>query len=68
MLAFNQWRASPMNATAITYAHAAACAIEQGAYQEAREFLRVALRYTSDRRAWSKLMLAAREVGRIVAQ
>lgn len=45
---------------------AAQALIANGHYQEAIDNLRAALRQTSDRRAWSKLMLAIRELSKIV--
>lgn len=35
-------------------------------YADAIAYLRLALRQTSDRRAWSKLMLAIREINRLI--
>lgn len=40
--------------------------IERGEIQEAIATLRRALRGTRDRRAWSKLMLAIRELNRLI--
>ena len=39
--------------------------IERGQYQWAIDHCRLALRQTHNRRAWSKLMLAIRELSRI---
>lgn len=41
-------------------------AIHEGRYRDATNYLRAAIAGTSNRRAWSKLMLAIRELGRIV--
>ncbi len=40
--------------------------IRQGFYQDGINYLRAALKQTSDRRAWSKIMLAIRELSRIL--
>lgn len=40
--------------------------IVAGQYANAIAYLRLALKQTSDRRAWSKLMLAIRELNRII--
>jgi hypothetical protein len=41
-------------------------AITMGQYAVAQEYLRLALKYTTDRRAWSKIMLAIRELSRVL--
>ena len=55
-----------MSPAAILDARLAARAIRLGEFLAARQFLRSALRGTTDRRAWSKLMLAIRELSRVI--
>jgi hypothetical protein len=54
-----------MNTFAKLHCSAAIALIEHGHYPEAIDNLRAALRLTHDRRVWSKLMLAIRELGKL---
>ena len=54
-----------MTSLAKSYCNLAIADIRAGNFEEARDWLRYALRLTSNRRAWSKLMLAIRELSRI---
>lgn len=57
-----------MNTTATLSCHCAMDAIMAGNYGSAISHLRTALKYTTNRRAWSKLMLAIRELSRLEVQ
>lgn len=48
-----------------TLCRAAMWNVREGQYTRAIILLRAALQQTTDRRAWSKLMLAIRELGRV---
>lgn len=54
-----------MNQSAILDARLASRAIILGDYPAAQQLLRSALRGCNNRRAWSKLMLAIRELNRL---
>jgi hypothetical protein len=57
-----------MTEHARTFCNDARKLIIAGRYQDAIAYLRLALPQVSDRRAWSKIMLAIRELSRIVPQ
>lgn len=55
-----------MNDLSRAHCASAQFAIRNGHYLSAVQHLRAALRQTIDRRAWSKLMLAIRELNRVI--
>ena len=54
-----------MSPRARTHAHLASMYVLIGDYPSAISCLRIAIKGTTNRRAWSKLMLALRELSRI---
>lgn len=53
-----------MSLVARAYCNLAIVDIQLGNHEEAIDWLRYALRQTTDRKAWSKIMLAIRELSR----